>query len=192
MIQIIGMIEVLIFYVAYFLKLLGQKRRGITTNQLGRGNKPTKTMIIEKLLRISSIIIVLVILASVILNTTFVSNQMVRGAGLILFGSGTFLFIIAMLTMKDSWRAGIPDEGKTTMITTGIYQISRNPAFLGFDLTYLGASLAFGNIILISLAIVTILLMHLQILEEEKFLEITFGSKYLEYKNKVGRYLIFF
>lgn len=191
MIQIIGIVEVLIFYVAYFLKFFSQKSRGIKTNQLGRGNKATKTVMIESLLSLSSTSIAVMIFVSAILNTSLFSNQIIRGFGLVLFGCGTFLFTIAMVTMKDSWRAGIPDKDSTSMVTTGIYKLSRNPAFLGFDLTYIGASLAYGNIVLIIFAIFTITMMHLQILEEEIFLEITFGNDYLVYKNKVGRYFIF-
>lgn len=191
MIRIIGIAELLIFYTAYFLKLFRQKSRGIKTNQLGIGNKAAKTVIIEKLLRISSALITVVILASAVLNTSIFSSQIIRVIGLILFGCGTFIFITAMVTMKDSWRAGIPDKDKTSMVTTGIYKLSRNPAFLGFDLTYIGASMAFGNIVLFILAATTITMMHLQILEEEKFLELTFGKDYLIYKNKVGRYFIF-
>lgn len=192
MIQIIGVIEVLIFYVAYLLKLINQRKKGIKTNQLGIGNKSRKTVIIESLLRFSSTAIVIVVLVSAILNTSLFSNQMVRGIGLVLLGLGTCLFIIAMVTMQDNWRAGIPEKDKTDMVTTGIYTISRNPAFLGFDLTYIGASLAFGNIIVLILTALTIALMHLQILEEEKYLETTFGNRYDTYKNKVGRYLVFF
>ncbi|MHB8130769.1 MAG: methyltransferase family protein [Mobilitalea sp.] len=192
MIQIIGVIEVLIFYVAYLLKLINQRKKGIKTNQLGIGNKSRKTVIIESLLRFSSTAIVIVVLVSAILNTSLFSNQMVRGIGLALLGLGTCLFIIAMVTMQDNWRAGIPEKDKTDMVTTGIYTISRNPAFLGFDLTYIGASLAFGNIIVLILTALTIALMHLQILEEEKYLETTFGNRYDTYKNKVGRYLVFF
>lgn len=192
MIQIIGVIEVLIFYVAYLLKLINQRKKGIKTNQLGIGNKSRKTVIIESLLRFSSTAIVIVVLVSAILNTSLFSNQMVRGIGLALLGLGTCLFIIAMVTMQDNWRAGIPEKDKTDMVTTGIYTISRNPAFLGFDLTYIGASLAFGNIIVLILTALTIALMHLQILEEEKYLETTFGKRYDTYKNKVGRYFVFF
>jgi len=192
MIQIIGVIEVLIFYVAYFLKLFNQRKKGIKTNQLGIGNKSRKTVIIESLLRFSSTAIVIVVLVSAILNTSLFSNQMIRGIGLALLGLGTCLFIIAMITMQDNWRAGIPEKDKTDMVTTGIYTISRNPAFLGFDLTYIGASLAFGNIIVLILTALTIALMHLQILEEEKYLETTFGNRYDTYKNKVGRYFVFF
>jgi protein-S-isoprenylcysteine O-methyltransferase Ste14 len=192
MIQIIGIIEVKIFYFAFFLKLINQKRRGITTNQLGKGNKPIKTIMIERLLRFASMAIVAAILVSVLMNTSLFSNLILRSIGLVVFAVGTGLFIIAMITMKDSWRAGIPSEEKTTMITSGIYQFSRNPAFLGFDLTYIGASLSFGNIALLIIALVTIILYHLQILEEEKFLEQVFGKEYISYKSKVGRYFIFF
>lgn len=191
MIKILGMIEIFIFYFAYFFKLINQNRRGIKTNQLGRGNKSFKTIIIESLLKIASIVVVVVILISAIFNTSLLTNQVIRGIGLVLFAIGTCLFIIAMVTMKDSWRAGIPTEEKTSMVTTGIYKYSRNPAFLGFDLTYIGASLTFGNVILIMIATIMIILMHLQILEEEKFLVNTFKDDYITYKSKVGRYFIF-
>lgn len=192
MIQIIGIIELFIFYVAYFIKLFDQKRRGIKTNQLGIGNKSTNTVIIESILSLSSIFVALMILINAMFNISLFSNQIVRVGGLVLFGCGTLLFVLAMVTMKDSWRAGIPEKDNTLLVVTGIYKISRNPAFLGFDLTYIGASLAYGSIILFILAVLTIIMMHLQILEEEKFLEITFGNEYLVYKNKVGRYFIFF
>jgi protein-S-isoprenylcysteine O-methyltransferase Ste14 len=108
--------------------------------------------------------------------------------GLGLFAIGTGLFITAMVTMRDSWRAGITHEDKTTIVTSGIYKFSRNPAFLGFDLTYIGACFTFGNILLIIVAAITITLMHLQILEEEKFLESAFQVDYMNYKRKVRRY----
>jgi protein-S-isoprenylcysteine O-methyltransferase Ste14 len=128
-------------------------------------------------------------LVSAILNTSLFSNQIIRGIGLGLLYLGTVIFIIAMVTMRDSWRAGITHEDKTSMVTSGIYNYSRNPAFLGFDLTYLGACIDFGNIILMVIAVITIILMHLQILQEEKFLENTFQQGYIEYKRKVRRYL---
>ena len=40
--------------------------------------------------------------------------------------------------MRDSWRAGISETYKTELVTEGIYQISRNPVFLGFELLYIG------------------------------------------------------
>lgn len=190
MIQIIGIIEFTVFYIGYFVKIYLQNKKGIKTNQLGKGFKANRTIIIEKLLNLFSTTSIIIILISAILNTSFISNQIIRGTGLILLGIGTCFFMLAMITMKDSWRAGIPDKDKTEMVTQGVYRISRNPAFLGFDLTYIGASTSFGNIVVIIMAVITIFIMHLQVLEEEKFLELTFGASYKEYKNKVGRYFL--
>ncbi len=36
------------------------------------------------------------------------------------------------------WRAGVSEKEKTELVTAGIYRWSRNPAFLGFDLLYIG------------------------------------------------------
>lgn len=43
-----------------------------------------------------------------------------------------------VLNMRDSWRVGVSKTDRTELVTSGIYQISRNPAFLGFDLLYIG------------------------------------------------------
>lgn len=191
MIQLIGIIEVILFYTAYFYKLLNQKRKGIKTNQLGKGNKSRKAVIVESLLKISTVLIAAIMFISAIFNVSMFADQTIRLTGLVLYGLGTCLFIIAMVTMRDSWRAGIPDKDKTEMVTSGIYKVSRNPAFLGFDLTYIGACLAFGNMVMLIAAVFTIIMMHLQILEEEKYLESTFGGSYTAYKERVGRYFTF-
>lgn len=189
LIQVIGIVILGIFYLAYFAKMFGQRKKGIQTNQLGVGKKTRRTMYIERILRIITTLIVLVIIASIYLNTTVISNMIVRYIGIVLVGIGTVVFITAMITMQDSWRAGIPSEEKLQIVTKGIYGVSRNPAFLGFDLTYIGACLAFGNVVLLVFSLVAIIMMHLQILEEERYMEKTFGVEYLSYKKRVGRYI---
>lgn len=101
------------------------------------------------------------------------------------------VFIIAMITMKDNWRAGVDATQKTTMVKSGIYKVSRNPAFLGFDLFYIGITLAFSNPLQAVYLILCIIMFHLQILEEEKFLKSVFGQEYINYKNSTGRYFTF-
>ena len=92
--------------------------------------------------------------------------------------------------MQDSWRAGVPKAEKTELVTRGIYQISRNPAFLGFDLVYIGMVMMFFNWGLLVTSIFAIVMLHLQIVNvEENFLMEVFGEEYLEYKEKVCRYL---
>ncbi len=109
--------------------------------------------------------------------------------GLTLMAAGDGLFIAAILTMKDSWRAGVDESQRTELVTGGLYRLSRNPAFVGFDLLYLGSALALGNLVLAAAVCAAVVMIHLQILEEEKHLEKMFGQPYLAYRREVGRYL---
>ena len=81
------------------------------------------------------------------------------------------------------------ENDKTEMITNGIYQVSRNPAFLGFDCVYTGLLLMFFNIPLLLFSVFAAIMLHLQILQEERYLQTVFSDNYVAYKSKVCRYL---
>lgn len=57
------------------------------------------------------------------------SHIAVRFMGTAMSVAGTIVFIVAVQTMHDSWRAGVSQTDKTELVTNVIYQISRNPAF---------------------------------------------------------------
>ena len=79
---------------------------------------------------------------------------------------------------------------KNSLVTSGIYSVSRNPAFLAFDLMHIGILINFYNCLLLMLTVFSILIFHLQIVKvEEKYLINTFGEEYLCYCRKVNRYL---
>lgn len=88
-----------------------------------------------------------------------------------------------------TWRAGIPEKDRTAFVQHGIYRISRNPAFVGFDLMYIGLLVAFPNVIHLVCALLAVVMLHLQILNEEKFCAEVFGKEYDDYSKKVRRYL---
>lgn len=102
---------------------------------------------------------------------------------------GDLIFLISVLCMRDSWRAGIPDRDRTELVTNGIYAFSRNPAFLGFYLQYIGVLLMYCNLLTGMFTVFAIVMLHLQILQEERYLTIAFGTKYLDYRHQVRRYL---
>ena len=74
-------------------------------------------------------------------------------------------------------------------MTGGIYAFSRNPAFLGFDLQYIGLLLMFFNPLTALTTAFAVVMLHLQILQEEKYMAATFGEAYLCHKRRVLRYL---
>ena len=125
------------FYGVYLAKQLSQRSQGIRTNQMGRGNKELRTLTVERLLAAFSVLIVVVEVWSVVRGYSFLPRWC-GWIGLALTALGVVFFTTAVLQMRDSWRAGISPDEKTGLVTSGIYRISRNPAFVGFDLTYIG------------------------------------------------------
>lgn len=177
-----------VFYICYFAKMISQKKQGIKTDQLGKG-KEGFVKFIEVTLKITTYLLPFMQIISIVLYSGTVHIAL-RIIGVVIIVLGVMTFIISVAQMKDNWRAGVQREEKTNLVTTGIYSISRNPAFFGFDLMYIGILSTFFNWYLCFATIFAIVLFHLQIVNvEEDFLIEAFGEEYLEYKKKVFRYL---
>ena len=81
-------------------------------------------------------------------------------------------------------------ESPTQLLTTGPYSRSRNPMYVGWTLLYLGIALAANSVWIIALLPVVIVFTHLvDIRREEQKLKAEFGDQYLEYQERVRRYL---
>lgn len=185
--QITAILLLVFFYAVYLGKMAMQRKQGIKTDQIATKNKKGKVYAIELIMKIATYAIILVEVISIIMNT-YLLPQPVRIAGIVIAVLGDIVFAIAVFTMRDSWRAGIAKDDKTELVTVGIYSISRNPAFLGFYLVYIGILMMFFNWVLCVVTLFAITMLHLQVLQEEKHLADVFGNEYLSYKNKVKRY----
>ena len=185
--QIIAILILATFYTFYFAKLIIQRRQSIKTNQMGVGNKPKKVLLIERIMSCATVLEVIVGVASIFLVKQFPATEL-RITGIVIGMIGVIFFASATITMKTSWRVGIPEE-KTTLITNGIYNWSRNPAFVGFDLLYLSICLMFFNIPLVLVSVWAAVMLHLQILQEENHMYRMFGREYETYKKHTLRYL---
>lgn len=185
--KIIALALMASFYICYFAKMISQKKQGIDTDQLGKG-KVGFVKFIEVTLKTSTYLIPAIEVASIIFYAGSV-NIGIRIAGVTITTLGVVAFIVSVLQMKDNWRAGVQREEKTELVTTGIYSISRNPAFLGFDLMYIGIVITFFNWYLCIATCLVMVLFHLQIVNvEEDFLIEAFGDEYIKYRKKVCRY----
>lgn len=183
----IGVLLLLAFYAIYLGKLLAQKRRGIQTDQIAKGRQKDKIYYTELVMKLATYSVVAVEAASILLAPPRLPLG-VRLAGAVLALAGDVLFGAAVYTMRDSWRAGLARGDRTELVTAGIYRFSRNPAFLAFDLVYLGLLLMFFNGALLAFSLFAALMLHLQILQEEAYLPTVFGEDYLRYKQTVCRY----
>ena len=174
------------FYTFYFAKIVIQKRQSIKTNQMGIGNKPKKVLLVERIMSIATVLTCVAGVCSIFLVKTY-PNAAFRIVGIVIGIIAVVFFALATITMKTSWRVGIPEE-KTTLITQGIYSLSRNPAFVGFDLLYLSVCLMFFNIPLVLVSVWAGVMLHLQILQEEEHMQNMFGEEYETYKMHTSRY----
>jgi len=110
---------------------------------------------------------------------------------------GIILFIIALFFLFRSLRqffltknTVIVFKPATSLQTTGIYAITRNPMYVGLAIVYLGATIFIGNWWNIILFPILILIIQEYIIKrEESYLAIEFGHEYENYKKKVRRWL---
>ena len=109
---------------------------------------------------------------------------------LILLGFG--ILIIAARSFKEHSTTINPIKIETAsfLVVSGIFNYSRNPMYLGMALILLGLSLKFnliGGLIFTSLFILFIT--NFQIKPEEKAMQKIFGEEFVNYKNRVRRWL---
>ena len=175
------------FYSIYIGKMLLQKKKGIKTDQIARGRKKDKVYYTEFVMKIATYSVILAEVISILGDFSMLGIS-ARITGIVLGGIGVIIFGTAVWTMRDSWRAGIAENDTREMVTDGIYKISRNPAFLGFDLVYTGIGLMFCNPLLILCSVFAGVMLHLQILQEERYLSGVFGKEYAAYCSQVCRY----
>lgn len=98
--QTAGLAILAVYYGAYFIKLFGQKRKGIKTTQFGIGVKAKRTVITERILQVVSVLTVIAEALSVGCNAGNMLLKEIRIFGLLMAVLGTVVFIVAMFTIK--------------------------------------------------------------------------------------------
>ncbi|WP_298265620.1 isoprenylcysteine carboxylmethyltransferase family protein [uncultured Lutibacter sp.] len=96
---------------------------------------------------------------------------------------------IAQSNMANSWRIGIDEKNKTSLVTKGLFSISRNPIFLGIMIANIGLFLVIPNAFTLVIIALSTTSINTQIRLEEAFLKQEFGNDYLEYAKKVRRWI---
>lgn len=137
-----AIIILLVFYGVYTGKMFLQRKKGIHTDQIAKREKRDKIFYIELIMKTATYsVVVAEVISILVVQPGLPVIVVIMGA--ILGMAGDIIFAVVVVTMRDSWRAGIAEEDSREIITSGIYKISRNPAFLGFDCVYLGILLMF-------------------------------------------------
>lgn len=106
--------------------------------------------------------------------------------------AGSLFVVLGVLEFRraQTTLSPISPEQSSTLVTTGVYRLSRNPMYLGFLLLLLGWALYWQNGASLLLLPVFVLSMNrLQILPEERFMLTNFGQQFRRYRERVRRWL---
>jgi len=111
-----------------------------------------------------------------------------RGISLVFWMGGFLLLFIGRLGLADSFRIGSPKES-TRLKTGGLFQLSRNPMYVGVYATILASVLYTLNPIVLLVGVFVVAVHHRIVLAEEQHLQKAFGQEYADYCCRVRRYL---
>ena len=103
---------------------------------------------------------------------------------------GIFMAAISAYLFKKAGTGIEPFDEATTLVKNGFYRYSRNPMYLGMFLMLMGSAFLMGSIgALLPMPVFVLIIRNNFVLAEERFLEASFGERYLEYKSTVRRWL---
>ena len=182
------------FGLAFALRSLVQLRRTGSTGFRGISGRPGSAEWVGGVLFVAALVLGLAApvldLANVLDPLEALSGGGAELAGAILAIGGIALTLLAQQAMGDSWRIGVDDSERTELVTSGPFNVVRNPIFAAMIPTAAGLVLLVPNwVALVGLAAL-IAALEIQVrLVEEPYLLRTQGEEYAGYASRVGRFV---
>lgn len=119
------------------------------------------------------------------------SGLWIRVAGLVVASVGIALDLWAILTMRRLQTNILPHRTAGRLVTTGPFNFTRNPIYVGNATLMAGIGLAFENLWFVLLGVISALAVdRLAIRREERHLAARFGQDWIDYASRVPRWLI--
>jgi len=119
----------------------------------------------------------------------FFQSGIVSWLGVVLCLAGVALLFLSLVSFGKSFRVGIDTEQPDKLVTSGVFAFSRNPIYVAFAFVLLGEFLVYSNWMLLVYVVGAACLLHRQVLREEAYLREHYGQQYIEYSERVRRYL---
>lgn len=141
------------------------------------------------------IIALIYLLVFLMLNYVFPGIKIIYApysylGGIILIGGGIAFMVWASKMFRKNNTTHDPYGLPTSLVINGPFRISRNPMYLGLSLVLLGIAFFIGRILLFFVPLSFLLTMNMIFIPwEERNLRKIFGKEYLNYINKVRRWL---
>ena len=118
------------------------------------------------------------------------ARSLMLPGGIFLILLGVTLALWGVAEFRGAKTTILPFRASTAVVSTGPYRFTRNPMYVGMTLGYVGLSLLANSAWpLMLLPLVLFTMVRLVITREEAFLAATFGREYLDYQQRVRRWL---
>ncbi|NOH00586.1 MAG: isoprenylcysteine carboxylmethyltransferase family protein [Chloroflexi bacterium] len=194
-----------IFLPIYFLLFFGLamfwrsyiawKRTGVNPYKLGNGD--TVHDFVGKLFRLTLIATALIVFVFSFLDQYYewlspiawMNSSVLMILGIALLVLALTWVLVAQIQMGDSWRIGIDEESKSTLVQHGLFSVSRNPIFLGMLVMLIGLLLILPTAVTLTVTVLGVVLIHIQVRLEENFLVENYGEEYRKYQMSARRWI---
>jgi protein-S-isoprenylcysteine O-methyltransferase Ste14 len=114
----------------------------------------------------------------------------IQFAGLVFFGLGLTLTLLAQGAMGASWRIGVDPHERTGLVTGGLFGVVRNPIYSGMIPAIIGLALVSPTVLSLAGAFAVIVGIEIQVRAvEEPHLLRSHGDAYGAYAGRVGRFV---
>lgn len=111
-------------------------------------------------------------------------------SGLVMTGVGIAIMGVTEFNKAQTTVNPHTPDKATSLVTSGIYQYTRNPMYLGLTLVLLAWALYLAHMLTFIFILIFVLYMtRFQIEPEEQMMMKKFGAVYQAYKNKVRRWV---
>lgn len=101
--------------------------------------------------------------------------------------------VLAGFSLLEFWRADTdarPDKPDSALITTGPFRYTRNPLYIGLTLIQITVATWYNNGWVLAMTIPSVIVItQYAIKREERYLEKMFGQDYIDYRQRVRRWL---
>jgi protein-S-isoprenylcysteine O-methyltransferase Ste14 len=119
---------------------------------------------------------------------TWLEHRWLQWVGVAILLTSLAWTVVAQAQMGESWRICIDEGRRTPLVRKGVFDLSRNPIFLGMMLTLLGLFLVMPNAVTLLVLCLGVMLIQIQVRLEEDFLSRAHGDDYADYRD-VRRWL---
>lgn len=183
-----GALTIIIMMGTVLFRVTMLKRRGVEAMKFGQLDK-TDFLIPPFALFYFYLVFAAAFDLPTVSQQEFFPSEIISWLGVFACLAGLSLLWWSLVSFGQSFRVGIDTEHPDRLITSGVFAFSRNPIYVGFACILLGQFLIFSNWLLLIYMLAGVWLFHRQVLREEEYLIKHYGQEYLDYCDRVRRYL---